>query len=129
MVLCYLKLKLFKAMHSGVHFVTAMHIPYTTPLNGKLTSEFTPQISNRKSWVFYLETLKTKPFPDWEPLVIVLCHIHQAQYTNTCSRSIIEILEQDVKHVQNWNEDISRRQWLRSGVFIVKFQHIPLLIL
>ena len=25
MVLCYLNLKLFKAMHSGAHLVTAMH--------------------------------------------------------------------------------------------------------
>ena len=81
-------------MQTGVHLETTMLIPEPSPLHGKLTSEFTPQIfSNRNSSVFHLETLETKPFPDWKPFTIILCHIHQAQQTNTCSRSTTETLE------------------------------------
>ena len=43
---------------------TTMLIPEQTPLQGKLTSEFTPQFFlNRKSLVFHLQTLETKLFP------------------------------------------------------------------
>ena len=33
--------------------------------------------------------------------MIMLCYIPQAQQTNTWSRSIIETLEQRVKHIQS----------------------------
>ena len=60
------------------------------PLHGKLTNEFTPQIfSNRISWVFHLEKLKINLFPDWKAFMIMLPCIHQAQQTNTCTRSTI----------------------------------------
>ena len=55
-----------------------------------------------------------KLFRDWKLLMIMLCHInqaqetnivlcyiHQAQETNTCPRSTIETLEQGVKHNQS----------------------------
>ena len=45
--------------------------------------------------------LETKLFPDWKPLMIMLCYNHQAKETNTCPSSTMEVLEQDVKHVQS----------------------------
>ena len=62
----------------------------------KLTREFV----NRKSRIFHLETSEAKLFPNWKPLTIILYYIYQAQQTNTCWRSTIETLEQDVKYVK-----------------------------
>ena len=45
----------------------------------------------------------------------------QTQPAITCSKLIIETAEQGVKYVQ--------RQWRRSGVFIVNFEHISQLLL
>ena len=84
--------------------LTAMLISSPIPLYGKLTSEFTPQFSsNKKNWVFHLETLETKLTPVWKTLMIMLRYIHQAQQTNTYSRSAaIATLEQGMKHAQSW---------------------------
>ena len=49
---------------------------------------------------FSPETLETKLFPDWKPLM--LCYIHQAQQTNICLRSKIKALVQGVKHNQSY---------------------------
>ena len=47
------------------------------------------------------------------------------QLAFTYSKLTIETLEQGVKYVQSqW-----RRQWRRSGVFIVKFEHMSNLVL
>ena len=96
-----------------------------------MTSEFTLKIfSNRKSWVFHLETLETKLLPDWKPLMIILCYLHQAQQTNTCSRSTTETREQGVETCSKLEIKKSRRRhWLRSGVLIVNFEHTSHLIL
>ena len=34
--------------------------------------------------------LETKLFPDWKPLMIMRCYIHQSQQTNTGPRHIID---------------------------------------
>ena len=44
----------------------------------------------------------------------------------TCSKLTIETLEQGVKYVQSQQE---RRQWRRSDVFVVAFEHISHLVL
>lgn len=48
-----------------------------------------------------IRTYSQKLFADWNPLTIVQCYIYQPQQTNTCWRSTIETLLQDVKYVQS----------------------------
>ena len=48
----------------------------------------------------------------------------------TCSKFTIETPEQGVKYVQSYAlKTPEPRQWRRSGVFIVKFEHISHLAL
>ena len=47
----------------------------------------------------------------------------------TCSKLIIETLEQDVKHAQVNNKDTKMTSMLRSGVFTVDFEHSSHLLL
>ena len=52
-----------------------------------------------------------------------------AQITFICSKLAIEALEKGVKYIQSKIKAPERRQWRRSGVFIVNFEHISHLFL
>ena len=47
-----------------------------------------------------------------------------SQLTFNCSKSTVETLEKGAKYVQLTIKRQERRQWRRSGIFIVNFEHI-----
>ena len=58
-----------------------------------------------------------------------ILYFYTTQPAFTCSKLTIETLEQNVKYVQLTRKTLERRQWRRSGVFLVNFEHISHLAL
>ena len=56
--------------------------------------------------------------------MVFWCFQEVTQQTFTCSKSTIETLEKSVKYIQLPIKTSERRQWHRSGVFIINFKQI-----
>ena len=65
----------------------------------------------------------------WDEIWTRIRRLDVSQPAITCSKLLLEILEEGVKYVQNYWWRPRNDAWRRSGVLIVNFEHILQLVL
>ena len=85
--------------------------------------------SNKENCIFHLETLETKLFSDWNPVMIMLLFS-----SSPVDKYIVKVNNRNTRTRCETCSKLTiktsgRRCWLCSGVFFVNFEHISHLVL